>query len=79
MELDPKSVFGDEIFVTLSSGLARCSSGCGQILDDEPQMSPRQTPIFHKRPTGQERTSAAFFESKLRSCFYPFRDCANTV
>jgi hypothetical protein len=53
MELDPKSVFGDEIFVTLSSGLAHCSSGCGQILDDEPQMCPRQTPIFHKRQQGR--------------------------
>ena len=51
MELDPKSVFADEIFVTLSSGLARCSSGC--ILDDEPQLSPSQTPMFYKRQQGR--------------------------
>ena len=45
MELDPKSVFSDEIVVPLFSGSTRRSSGCGQILDDEPQLGPRE-PFF---------------------------------
>ena len=65
MELDPKSVFSDEIVVPLFSGLTRCSSGCGHILDDEPQL---REPFFLQTPTGPEQTSAALFESKLRSC-----------
>ena len=55
MELDPKSVFSDEIVVPLFSGLARCSSGCGQILDDEPQLGPRENPFFYKRQQGRSR------------------------
>ena len=55
MELDPKSVFSDEIVVRLFSGLARRSSGCGQILDDEPQLGPRENPFSYRRQQGRSR------------------------
>jgi hypothetical protein len=93
MELDPKSVFSNEIVVALFFGLAHgsrtrlsrlhprhivpmCSSGCGQILDDEPQLGPRENPFFtNVNRAGAD--SAALCESKLCSCPYPFRSCAH--
>jgi hypothetical protein len=39
----------------LFSGLTRRSSGCGQILDEEPQLGPRENPFFHKRQQGRSR------------------------
>ena len=51
MELDPKSVFGDEIFVTLSSGLARCIVADPQMTVDtrRPRSQRPLSPYRHTR------------------------------
>ena len=63
------NVLGDEIVVTLFSRVARRSSGVGQILYDDLQLSPREAPIFHKRQRRMRRHLQGSLKSRRRSCF----------
>jgi hypothetical protein len=78
MELDRKSVFGDEFVVRLFSGLARYSPSCGQILDDEAQLGSRESLFSYKRQQSRSRHLQRSLNQNFAHAL-PIRSCARDM